>query len=198
MIGLYVPGDSPVHRTPAGVKLVLLAVGLSAATVLASPTTVLIGLAAVLLLAGVAGVGGRAVLAQVRPLLWVLAALAAVQVVLTGWRAAVVVCGSILLAVLAAGLLTLTTRTEDLLDAIVRGLGPLRRLGVRPDRIALLLALVIRTVPVLARIAAEVREARVARGAQRSARALAVPMVVRTVRYADRLGEALVARGVDD
>jgi biotin transport system permease protein len=29
-------------------------------------------------------------------------------------------------------------------------------------------------------------------------RALAVPLVIRTVRHADRLGEALAARGVDD
>ncbi len=198
MIGLYVPGDSLLHRAPAGVKLVLLAVGLSMVTLFASPATVLVGLGVVMLLAGAAGVGGRAVLAQVRPLLWVLIALGAAQVWLAGWQAAVVMCSSILMAVLAAGLVTLTTRTQDLLDAVVGGLGPLRRVGVRPERVALLLALVIRTVPVLARIAGEVREARVARGAQRSARALAVPMVIRTVRHADRLGEALVARGADD
>lgn len=198
MIGLYVPGDSPLHRAPAGWKLALLAVALSTVTVLASPLTVLVGLIGVGLLAAVAGVGPRTVLAQARPLLWVLVALGGVQVVLAGWRTAVVVCGSILLAVLAASLVTATTRTEDLLDAVVAGLGWLRPVGVRPERVGLLLALVIRTVPVLARIAGEVREARIARGAQRSARALAVPMVIRTVRHADRLGEALVARGVDD
>jgi biotin transport system permease protein len=53
-------------------------------------------------------------------------------------------------------------------------------------------------VPVLTGLAAEVRQARRARGAGRSVRAFAVPLVIRTVRYADRLGEALIARGVDD
>ena len=61
-----------------------------------------------------------------------------------------------------------------------------------------MLALAVRSVPVLARLAGEVGQARRARGAERSVRALAVPLVLRTVRHADRLGEALAARGVDD
>jgi biotin transport system permease protein len=198
VIGLYVPGDSPLHRAPAALKLVLLAVGLSAVTLMASPVTVAVALVVVTVLAALARVGRRALIAQVRPLLSVLVVLALIQWLPSGWRAAVTVCGSILLAVLAAALVTLTTRTEDLLDAVVRGLGPLRRVGVHPERVALLLALVIRTVPVLVRIVDEVREARIARGAQRSVRAFAVPVVIRTVRHADRLGEALIARGVDD
>jgi biotin transport system permease protein len=51
---------------------------------------------------------------------------------------------------------------------------------------------------VLVETLAEARDARRARGLERSARALLVPVVVRTMRQADRLGEALVARGVDD
>ncbi len=56
----------------------------------------------------------------------------------------------------------------------------------------------MRTVPVIAGLRDEVVEARRARGLERSPRALLVPLVVRTVRHADHLGEALVARGVDD
>nr|WP_284287061.1 energy-coupling factor transporter transmembrane component T [Angustibacter aerolatus] len=58
--------------------------------------------------------------------------------------------------------------------------------------------LTVRAVPVVAGLLDDVRDARRARGLERSPRALLVPLVVRTVRYADRLGEALVARGVDD
>lgn len=198
MIGLYVPGHSLLHRAPAGAKLAVLALGLALVTWSASPATV--GAALVLLTAAglSTGVGWRPLVRQVRPVAWVVLAVGAVQTWLAGPRTAVVVCGSIVVAVLAAGLVTLTTRTQDLTDALIRVLGPLRKVGVRPERIALLLSLVIRTVPVLVRIAGEVREARIARGAQRSARALAVPLVIRTVRHADRLGEALVARGLDD
>ncbi len=198
MIGLYVPGDSLLHRTRAGVKLAGLLTALALVTAFASVPVVLGALAATIGLGRLSGLGWSVLGRQARPVAWVLVLVGAAQVWLAGTAAAVVVCGSILLAVLAAGLVTLTTRTEDLIEALVRALAPLRHVGIRPERVALLLALVIRTVPVLARIATEVREARAARGAQRSVRGYAVPMVIRTVRHADRMGEALIARGVDD
>ena len=77
-------------------------------------------------------------------------------------------------------------------------LGPLRRVGVDAERIGLMLALAVRSIPVLVGLAEEVRQARAARGVQRSVRAFAVPFTIRALRHADRLGEALAARGVDD
>jgi len=53
-------------------------------------------------------------------------------------------------------------------------------------------------VPVVVGLAEEVREAQLARGLGMSPRAFAVPLVVRSLRHADALGEALAARGVDD
>ncbi len=198
MLGAHVPGDSPLHRAPAGAKLAALAAGMLVLGLLRSPAAVAAGLGTVAALVVVAGVGARAVLAQLRPLAWVLAALVPVQVWFSGPRAAAVATGTLLAGVAAAAVVTLTTRTEDLLDALVRALGPLRRVGVVPERIALVLALAIRAVPVLAGLARDVQEARAARGAERSVRAFAVPLVIRSLRHADRLGEALAARGVDD
>jgi biotin transport system permease protein len=152
----------------------------------------------VLALAALARVGFRALTAQVRPVLWVLVPVAALQVWLSGPVRALAVVGGVLVAVAAAGLVTLTTRTEALLDALVAALWPLRRAGVDPERVALVLALAVRSVPVVAGIAGEVQQARAARGAERSLRAFAVPFVIRSLRHADRLGEALEARGVDD
>ena len=47
-------------------------------------------------------------------------------------------------------------------------------------------------------LAEQVRDAQRARGLSASPRAFAVPLVVRSLRHADALGDALVARGVDD
>lgn len=198
MIGLYVPGASVVHRARAGVKLALLVVFLGVLGFWRSPAVVAGGFAVVAAVAALARVGVRPVLRQVRPVLLVVVIVAAAQVWLADVRTAAVVAGSLLLAVAAAGVVTLTTRTEDLLDAVVRVLRPLRRVGVDPDRVGLVLALTVRTVPVLVTLGEEVRDARRARGAERSVRAFAVPLVIRAVRHADRLGEALAARGVDD
>jgi biotin transport system permease protein len=187
-----------VHRAPAGLKLTLLAAGLLLVAVLPGPGPVAVAGAVVLAAAVLARIGVRPLAAQVRPLLWLLVPVAAFQLWLAGPARAVAVAAALLVAVTAAGVVTLTTPTEELLDALVVALRPLRRTGIDPERVALVLALAVRAVPVLARIAGEVQQARAARGAERSLRAFAVPFVIRSLRHADRLGEALEARGVDD
>lgn len=199
MIGLYRPGNSPVHRTPAGMKLLLLLVLITAAAVFVR-TPVQLG-AAALAAAGLfalARIPWRVVLEQLRPMVWMLAIIAVFQVLTTSPARALVVCGLLLLSVALAALVTLTTRVTDMLDAVTRVLGPLRRFGVDPDRIGLLLALAIRCVPLLATIVREVAEARRARGLQWSMTALVTPVLVRSLRTADAMGDALAARGVDD
>jgi ABC-type amino acid transport system permease subunit len=57
---------------------------------------------------------------------------------------------------------------------------------------------IFRSIPLLVGIVREVSEARKARGAGFSLRALAAPAVVRALRSADAMGDALIARGVDD
>lgn len=198
MTGWYVPGSSWLHRAPAGAKLLALAAGTTALVAVRTPLAVAAGALVVLLAALTTGLGGRALAAQVWPLRWLVAVLVPFQVWTAGPRAALVVVGTLVVAVAAAGLVTLTTRVSAMLEALTGLLSPLRRLGVEPDRVALLLALAVRTVPVLTATAEEVRDARRARGLERSLRALLVPLAVRSVRHADRLGEALAARGVDD
>lgn len=198
LTGAYLPGTSPLHRAPAWVKLAGLTIFLVLLAVLRSVTAVAVALAVVVALAALGGIRPRPLLAQVRPVLWFAAVVAAFQWWAAGPLTAMAVTGSLVLAVAVAGLVTLTTRAQDLLDAVVTSLGPLRRFGVDPQRAGLVLALAVRTIPVISDLAREVHEARVARGVSRSPRALVVPLVIRAVRYADRLGEALAARGVDD
>lgn len=197
-LGLFVPGTSVVHRLPARVKLgVLVAVGIGSVWLDTLPRVAVLG-AVVVAAYGVARIPLRTVLAQLKPLALVLGAVVVFQVLVAGWERAFVVVGLIAALVLLAGLVTLTTRTQDLLDVVVGALGPLRRVGVDPERIGLLLALAIRSVPVVLGLAEEVRDAQRARGVRPSARAYAAPMIIRAVRHADDLGEALIARGVDD
>ncbi|WP_433579401.1 energy-coupling factor transporter transmembrane component T family protein [Nocardia brasiliensis] len=199
MIGLYRPGDSLLHRLPAGAKLLLLIAAIVAATVLLrSPIQVGLGALAVAGLFALARIPWRVAVAQLRPVVWMLLIIAVFQVLITSPARAVVVCGVLLISVALAALVTLTTRVTDLLDTVTRALGPLRRIGVDPERIGLLLALAIRCVPLLAGIVSEVAEARRARGLQWSMTALATPVLVRALRTADAMGEALAARGVDD
>jgi biotin transport system permease protein len=198
VVATYVERDSTVHRLPAGVKL--------AGLVLVAVGTVLLGrwwqslllLGGVLALYAVARLPWRSVAGQLRPVALVVAAIGVFQVLVAGWERAVLTCGTLIALVALAALVSLTTRTDELIDVVVRCSGPLRRLGVEPERVGLLVSLGIRSVPVVARLAGEVRDAQLARGAATRPVAFLVPLVVRSLRHADRVGEALIARGVDD
>ncbi|HYO86247.1 MAG TPA: energy-coupling factor transporter transmembrane component T [Dermatophilaceae bacterium] len=201
LTGQYLPGDSPLHRVGPGVKLVGLLVLTSVLLVLDGAAALgALAAAAVLVGAGsrLAEVPARTMLAQVWPLRWWVAVLVPFQVWAQGWQPALRLAGTLVVTVAAASLVTLTTRVSEMLDALQRGLSPLQRAGVDTERIGLLFALAIRAIPVVAEALRLSREARSARGLERSPRALFTPFVLRSVRHAERVGEALAARGVDD
>lgn len=197
-LGLYLPGDSPLHRARAGHKLLGLVLAGAGSFLLDQPWQVGLALLAVAAAYRIAGLRLRLVLVQLRPLVWVAGFAALFHLLVSGWERAMVVLGVLAVLVLLAGLVTLTTRTTAMVDAIVHVVGPLRRVGVDPDRVGLMLTLGIRCVPLVVGLAEEVREAQLARGLGASPRAFAVPLIVRSLRHADALGEALVARGVED
>ncbi|MFD4369765.1 energy-coupling factor transporter transmembrane component T family protein [Rhodococcus sp. NPDC058521] len=198
-LGIYQPGSSALHRLGAGPKMLLLVAAIVAVTVFVRQPWHLIP--ATLIVTGgyaIARIGIRPALAQLRTVLWMLLVIGVFQLIFTGWQRAVVVCGTLLLAVALAALVTLTTRVSDMLVSVTRGLAPLRRVGVNPERVALVLAMTVRCIPLLAGIIRQVSEARKARGLGNSLRAFAVPVVVSTLLTADAMGEALAARGADD
>jgi biotin transport system permease protein len=197
-LGLYVPGSSPVHRVPAGTKLLVMVAAGAASVFVHRPWEVAVGLGVVVLGYLLAGLSLRVVGGQLRPLVWIGGCTAAFHLVVNGWERALVVVGVLAALVLLAALVTLTTRTADLVDAMVTACRPLRPVGVDPERVGLVVALGIRCVPVVVGLAEEVREAQRARGLAASPRAFAVPLIVRSLRHADALGEALMARGLDD
>ena len=197
-LSLFVPGDSVLHRTGAGAKLLAL-LALSVLTIwLKAPWQIAAVGAVVLLGYAVARFPASLAWRQVRPLLWVLLFIGVFQVWVSGWQRAIAVVGTVLVLVLAAALVTLTTRTTAMADAVVRACTPLRRFGVDPERVGLMLALGMRSVPIVIGVAQEVRDAQRARGAGFAPQAYAVALVVRSLRVATALGDALVARGLDD
>ncbi|GAA0314241.1 hypothetical protein GCM10009528_34890 [Kineococcus aurantiacus] len=204
LLGTAEPGTSRLHRARPGTKLGALAlvgaaVGAVRALVPGVPAALALGAFLVVLavLAHRARLRRGLLRAQVRRTWWVLAALAVVQTWAEGpWVAATVVAG-LLSCLWSATLLTATTPVPELLEAVVRALGPLRRVGVEPERVAFAFTLTLTSVPVVGRLLAESREAAAARGLSGDPRALLVPTVVRTVAHAEQLGEALAARGLD-
>jgi biotin transport system permease protein len=202
MLSLFRPGDGLLHRMPAGPKLVLLLVLVLAVSLLPSHWwAAAVAAGVVVLVYACAGLrdgmlGMRELARQTLALRWLIVVTLALQLVFLGPEAAVANTTRVTAAVLLAGLLSLTTRVTDLLDAVERGLRPLDRLRFDAERAAVLLTVTITTVPVLARLAGDVREAQRARGVRPGVRFFAVPFLILSLKHADQLGEALSARGV--
>ncbi|WP_076258256.1 energy-coupling factor transporter transmembrane component T family protein [Intrasporangium flavum] len=197
LFAAHLPGSSPVHRAPLWLKLAgVLAVGV-VPWVARSLTPLLVTLGLVVVTAAVAHLPLRRVLRSLRAIAPVLVLLLAFQWWAQGPAYAVRVVLGIVNAYLAAGVLTATTPVTDLLDGVVRGARPLRRL-VDPEVVALTLAVVVRSVPWVAGSFASVRDAARARGLERSPRAVVVPTALHVVAFARSTGEALAARGLTD
>ena len=122
-LGLYVPGSSVLHRTPAGAKLLVLVLAGLGSLWLDEVWQVLVALGVVLVGYGVAGLPLRVAGRQLRPLLWIAAGTAVFHVVVNGWERAFVVVGVLV----------------D--DAIVEIENIVRHLRSRPERGALRAAL---------------------------------------------------------
>lgn len=196
MISLYRAGASPLHRAPAGVKLVGLAV-LAVAISLGARTPTLAGvaLAVVLALFALGGYGPREWLRQLWATRWIVVFVAATQLIFLTPADAVVNTTRVVSVVLLAAMLTLTTRTADLLDALQVALRPLARVGIDPWRVGFTLMLTIALVPVVAGFADRIRDAQRARGVRLGPRAV-VTLLVMALRHADDVADALTARGV--
>jgi biotin transport system permease protein len=194
-ISLYLPGNTFMHRLPAGVKMLALLV--AGVGLFVFSNLVFAGAAAViaaLLLASV-----RPPLEQVRRQLGGAAIILAVVFVTTGlfesWHVAVVSMLRLLALLLFALAVTLTTRTSALLDTCEAALRPLDRLRiVNTAYLSLAVPLTLRFIPELSKHYAEIREAQAARGLQANPVALVVPLIVRTLRSADDVAAAIDAR----
>lgn len=197
MLSLYRPGGGWLHRMPAGPKLVFLA--LVAAVLAALPSTwgsALTAVGAACLLYIASGVGAAELLRQTWALRGIVVVTAAGQLLFLGPESAVANTARVVAALLVAALVPLTTPVAAMLDALERGFEPLRRVGVDPARLALLWTIALTTIPVLARLATEVRDAQRARGLRPSLARGAMPFLVLALRHADDLGDALAARGI--
>ena len=197
MLSLYVPGDSVVHRLPAGAKLPILfgaSVGLFAFKDVALHAGELLAVAC---LFRVAGLQWREALHPLRPVLLFLVPVFLFHVILTDWVLGVETVLRILVLLLLAVLVTLTTKLSDMIDVIERVALPLRHIGVNPSKVGMMLSMAIRFIPLMMREATAILEAQRARGLDRSAIALLVPLLIKTLKMADDLADALEARGYD-
>ncbi|MEV7971575.1 CbiQ family ECF transporter T component [Cellulomonas sp. NPDC089187] len=184
--------------TGTAAKLLALAALGIAVVLLRGPIIALVLLGLMLALAFAVRLPWRHTVRGLLPVLITAALAAGYQALTRGPGPAVEVAADLLTLVLAATLLTATTPADRLLDVLARAASPLRHVGVRPDAVALAVTLLLRTVPEIAGVVGEVRDAARARGVERDPRLWLAPAVLRMVGRARDRGEALAARGILD
>ncbi len=109
------------------------------------------------------------------------------------WQALFIITRLILILLLG-NLLTLTTKTSKLMDSIEYHLRHLSIIGLNPAKISLTFSLCLRFIPILAATTKEVMEAQKARGMHKNMIALIVPIIVRSLKMADEIADAIEAR----
>ncbi|TDL39832.1 energy-coupling factor transporter transmembrane component T family protein [Arthrobacter nitrophenolicus] len=198
LLANYVPGDSLVHRAPLALKFLLVfACGLASfVTVDWRMSLAMLGALCGLFL--LTGAGPKRLWGAVRPLAAVLLVIGLFQWWQLGAPTAGRIVLNILVCVVAASLLTATTPVHKLLDGVIRAAGPFRRLGADPERFALTIGIMLRSIPYIAGTFADVRDSARARGLERNPRALVLPVFITSVAFARQTGEALAARGLGE
>lgn len=196
MISLTSPVETFWHRWPAGLKLAAMCAGTT--VLFALDSVEVLGTACACVAALYLVCGRRFALTGLARLrvLWPFLALIALWHGVTGTPAAgAAIALRLLAAVALANLVTMTTRLSQMI-AVIRWLAtPLRRRGVTTRPLEIAIALVIRFTPELIARGRTLALAWRARSARRPGWRLLMPLSLAALDDADRVAEALRARG---
>lgn len=195
MIAIYLDKESWLHRLPAGVKLLVVAVVSIVLFQLDSVWVFLGGLAGVFALYASLGKDGLARLSVIRGLLMFFGIVLVLHWLSGTFFEGIVVVMRLTILFLAANLISITTRMDDMMEALMPLFKPLQWFGVQPRRFALGVTLVLRFAPHLMQIFAILREAYQARTGSRNSWRLLAPFAIHALRMSDNVAEALKARG---
>jgi biotin transport system permease protein len=197
LTSLHVEGTSLLHRIPVKPKLAgLMVFGLALYFV---DQPLLLG--AALLLTGLVylstGVGLREGLRRLRPVLFTIAFLAVVNLLLLTPLEALVTTLRLVAILFLAAAVTASTAIADFMAAVTDLARPLQRLGLmKAADLGLALGLVLRFVPEIAGRHEALKEAHAARGVPVKLSRLLGPLIIATLKDADRIAEAIDARGI--
>ncbi|MEX0914229.1 MAG: energy-coupling factor transporter transmembrane component T [Demequina sp.] len=195
LLGIYRPRHTPLHLAPAWFKALLLIAVAIVAVLLTDPVNSALVMGACVMLLISTGPPLRPTLMGMLGIV-IISALSGVFHVWRGELDRALDLAADLVGLVALALaVTSSTRMEEMLHLISRGLRPLRRI-IPPETIGLMFALMLRVIPEVVRVLGESSDAAKARGMGRSPRAILVPTATRTVGFALQLGQALHARGI--
>ena len=219
-IGQYVSGESPLHKADPRVKIILAIVFMITLLLVKSYITFAIFSLFTLFVIMTAGIPVKYTLKGLKPVMFIMAFTAVVNIftikgtpvfeygfvhiTYEGIELSVKTTLRLMLLIIGASMLTLTTTPISLTDGIEKLMGPLRRFGVPAHEIAMMMSIAIRFIPTLLDETDKIMKAQASRGADfdtgnfmqraKSFIPVLVPLFISAFRRADELATAMEAR----
>lgn len=197
LTSLHVEGTSLLHRIPVKPKLLgLTAFGL-VLYFIDQPFVLGAALVLTALLYLSTGIGVSEGLRRLRPVLFTIAFLASVNLLLLTPLEALVTTLRLVAILFVAAAVTASTTIAAFMAAVTDLARPLERLGLlKAADLGLALGLVLRFVPEIAARYEALKEAHAARGIPIKLSRMLGPLIISTLKDADRIAEAIDARGI--
>lgn len=220
-LGQYVPGHSFIHRLDPRAKLISSLLIMSGLVVIHRWPVLMAWSAFLCVAIWLTGLRVSALLRNVRGFFWLFAITLLLHALtadapgpqVSAWGISISWFGvldgllysaRLVLLIIAAAILTLTTSPNDFADALERLLSPLKRFRLPVHELAFVMTLALRFVPTIAQEALRIQRAQISRGAPergsllqqvRQLVPMMVPLFIATFHRADDLALAMEARG---
>jgi energy-coupling factor transport system permease protein len=219
-IGQYLSGESVIHRLDPRTKLTIVGVFMIVLFTAVSATAYATLIAYTAVIVVLAEVPAKMLFRGLKPILFLLVLTFCLQLFLTdgqklfvlgplvatyeGLRLGIFMILRLLLLLVVASLLTLTTSPVSLTDGLEAILSPFRVIGLPAHELAMMMTIALRFIPTLMEEAEKIMKAQMARGADfesgnpirrvKSLIPLLVPLFVSAFRRADELATAMESR----
>lgn len=219
-IGQYFPGNSPVHRMDARMKIVLTFLMVVAVFLCKNFWSLGLAIVFMILAVGLSKIPPKTILKSIKPLVVIilitgvinlfygegepLVSLGKLKITMDGVMTAVFMAVRIIELVIVGSLLTYTTSPTELTDALERLLKPLKMFKIDVHVIAMTMTIALRFIPTLIEEIDKIMAAQKSRGADmesggliRRAKGLVpilIPLFISSFRRANELADAMECR----
>ncbi|HOK42127.1 MAG TPA: energy-coupling factor transporter transmembrane component T [Thermoclostridium caenicola] len=219
-LGQYIPGESVLHRLDPRSKIIWTALLMVAVFIINTWQEYVMMGAFVAILLVISGIPIKQSLKGIKPLMLILAITAILNIFFVqgtplvkigpvvisyeGLLSAIMLFFRLVMLVIVASLMTLTTTPMAMTDGIERMMKPLERVGVPAHEIAMMMSIALRFIPTLMEETERIMKAQASRGADfdtgnilkriKSFIPVLVPLFVSAFKRADELAEAMEAR----
>jgi len=193
LTSLYSNNETAVHRVKPVVKIFCLFCGCSLLFLWDNWVLLIAMLVAILSLYILAKIPGDYIVRSISPAIWFLVAIFSIQLYMMNLELATFIVVRFVTMIMAASLVTMTTKSSDMIEGIETAMCFIPNESLR-QKISLSLSLCLRFIPRVRGTFLEVKDAQRARGLSNDWRALATPTIVRTLKSADEISQAIEAR----